>query len=159
MNQQAFLELSRVLDEVKQHRDVRVIILTGQGNKAFIAGRDITEMQHLTPSKAREFALLAKNALDKIENLEKPVIAAINGFALGGGCEVALACDLRIASENARLGQPEITLDIIPGSGGTQRLQRLIGLPRAKELIFTGGGDRCSDGASNCVGQSGCSSF
>ncbi len=138
MNQQVFFELSRVLDDVRGDREVRVVIMTGQGTKSFIAGTDITEMQHLTSSQAREFALLAKNAVDRIENLEKPVIAAINGFALGGGCEIALACDLRIASENARLGQPEITLGIIPGSGGTQRLQRLIGLAKAKELIFTG---------------------
>jgi enoyl-CoA hydratase len=138
MNRQVFSELSRVLDDVREDREVRVVIMTGQGTKSFIAGTDITEMQHLTPSQAREFALLARNAIDKIENLEKPVIAAINGFALGGGCEIALACDLRIAAENARLGQPEITLGIIPGSGGTQRLQRLIGIPRAKELIFTG---------------------
>jgi len=138
MNRRVFFELDRVLDEVRDDREVRAIILTGQGTKSFIAGTDIAEMQHLTVSQAREFALLAKNAVDKTENLEKPVIAAINGFALGGGCEIALACDLRIASENARLGQPEITLGIIPGSGGTQRLQRLVGLAKAKELILTG---------------------
>ena len=106
MNRKVFLELSRMLDEVKEDRDARVIILTGQGTKAFIAGTDITEMRHMTPSQARGFALLAKEAIDKIENIEKPVIAAINGFALGGGCEVALACDLRIASENATRNHP-----------------------------------------------------
>jgi enoyl-CoA hydratase len=138
LNLRGFLELSRILDEVAEDKHIRVIMLTGQGKKAFIAGTDVMEMQHLTPTQARDFALLAKNAIDKIESLEKPVIAAVNGFALGGGCEVTLACDLRIASENARFGQPEITLGIIPGSGGTQRLQRLIGIPRAKQLIFTG---------------------
>lgn len=138
LNREAFLELNRLLDEVDEDKHIRVIIITGQGEKAFIAGTDIAEMQDMAPDQARDFALLAKSAIDKIEALGKPVIAAINGFALGGGCEVALACDLRIASQNARLGQPEITLGIIPGSGGTQRLQRLIGISRAKELIFTG---------------------
>jgi enoyl-CoA hydratase len=138
LNRHAFLELNRMLDEIDGDKHIRVIIITGQGEKAFIAGTDIAEMQGMAPDQARDFALLAKGAIDKIEALGKPVIAAINGFALGGGCEVALACDLRIASENARFGQPEITLGIIPGSGGTQRLQRLIGISRAKELIFTG---------------------
>ena len=138
LNRQAFLELGRILDEVGKDKHIRVIITTGQGKKSFIAGTDVVEMQDMSPDQARDFALLAKGAIDKIETLGKPVIAAVNGFALGGGCEVALACDLRIASENARFGQPEITLGIIPGSGGTQRLQRLIGISRAKELIFTG---------------------
>ncbi len=138
MNRRSFSELSRVLDEVSDEKEIRIIILTGRGEKAFVAGTDIREMRDMTPSQAREFAIIAKNAIDKIEKIEKPVIAAINGFALGGGCEIALACDLRIAAENVRLGLPEITLGIIPGSGGTQRLQRLVGLAKAKELIFTG---------------------
>ncbi len=138
MNRQAFLELETGLYEAEKDEDLRAIILTGQGDKAFVAGTDILEMRHLTPSQARDFALLAKGAIDRIENLGKPVIAAVNGVALGGGCEIALACDLRIASENARMGLPEITLGIMPGSGGTQRLQRIVGMSRAKELIFTG---------------------
>jgi len=138
MNRQTFLELETVLDEAEIDEDLRVIILTGQGERAFVAGTDILEMYHLTSSQARDFALRAKGAIDRIENLGKPVIAAVNGVALGGGCEIALACDLRIAVENARFGFPEITLGIIPGSGGTQRLQRLIGISRAKQMIFTG---------------------
>ncbi len=138
MNRQAFVELETGLCEAENDEDLRVIILTGQGEKAFVAGTDILEMHQLTSSQARDFALRAKGAIDRIENLGKPVIAAVNGVALGGGCEIALACDLRIASENARFGLPEITLGIIPGSGGTQRLQRLIRISRAKEMIFTG---------------------
>jgi enoyl-CoA hydratase len=116
----------------------KVVILTGAGDRAFVAGTDITEMENLSSFEAREFASLARKAIDRVENLDRPVIAAINGFALGGGCELSMACDLRIASERAKLGQPEINLGIIPGSGGTQRLPRLVGSPKAKQLIFTG---------------------
>ena len=115
-----------------------MVIITGKGDDAFVAGSDIKEMENLSCKEARDLALLARKATDKIGNLKKPVIAAINGFALGGGCELAMACDLRIGSEKAKMGQPEINLAVIPGSGGTQRLTRLVGLAKAKELLFTG---------------------
>jgi enoyl-CoA hydratase len=138
LNRQVFLEIISIFDEIQKEMAPKVVILTGSGDRAFIAGTDITEMENLSILDAREFASLARRAIDSIENLDRPVIAAINGFALGGGCEVAIACDIRIASEKAKLGQPEINLGIIPGSGGTQRLPRLIGSSRAKRLIFTG---------------------
>jgi len=138
LNRQVFLEIISIFDEIQKEVVPKVVILTGSGDRAFIAGTDITEMENLSSFDAREFASLARRAIDSIENLDRPVIAAINGFALGGGCEVAIACDIRIASEKAKLGQPEINLGIIPGSGGTQRLPRLIGSSRAKRLIFTG---------------------
>lgn len=138
LNSQVFSELSSLLDQIEKEVIPKVLILTGSGDKAFIAGTDIKEMERLSSFEAREFASLARQAIDKIGNLNRPVIAAINGFALGGGCEVAMACDIRIASEKAKLGQPEINLGIIPGSGGTQRLPRLIGVSKAKRLIFTG---------------------
>ncbi len=138
LNHQVYQEMISVFDEIQKEVSPKVVIITGMGDKAFIAGTDIIEMQTLRSFEAREFAGLARMALDKIENLDKPVIAAINGFALGGGCELAMACDIRIASEKAKLGQPEINLGIIPGSGGTQRLSRLVGPSKAKQLIFTG---------------------
>lgn len=138
LNRQVYREMISVLDEIQEEVSAKIVIITGMGDKAFIAGTDIIEMQTLRSFEAREFADLARLALDKIENLDKPVIAAINGFALGGGCELAMACDIRIASEKAKLGQPEINLGIIPGSGGTQRLSRLVGPSKAKRLIFTG---------------------
>ena len=138
LNRQVFLEIISIFDEIQKEMAPKVVILTGSGDRAFIAGTDITEMENLSSLDAREFASLARRAIDSIENLDRPVIAAINGFALGGGCEVAIACDIRIASEKAKLGQPEINLGIIPGSGGTQRLPCLIGSSRAKRLIFTG---------------------
>jgi len=138
LNRQVFLEIISIFDEIQKEMAPKVVILTGSGDRAFIAGTDITEMENLSSLDAREFASLARRAIDSIENLDRSVIAAINGFALGGGCEVAIACDIRIASEKAKLGQPEINLGIIPGSGGTQRLPRLIGSSRAKRLIFTG---------------------
>jgi enoyl-CoA hydratase len=138
LNRQVFSELTLVLDAIGTERMPKVLILTGTGEKAFIAGTDIAEMENLTSFEARGFASLARRAIDQLENLDRPVIAAINGFALGGGCELAMACDIRIASERAKLGQPEINLGIIPGSGGTQRLTRLVGSSKAKELIFTG---------------------
>ncbi len=118
--------------------DVRVVILTGAGERAFAAGADIAEMRSKSPSQAREFALLGQSICAAIESAPQPYIAAVNGYALGGGCEVALACDIRIASENAALGQPEVTLGIPPGWGGTQRLTRLVGPGRSRELIYTG---------------------
>lgn len=117
---------------------VRAVLLTGAGDKAFVAGGDIRYLESLTPEGARNFALLAQQVFARIENFPKPVIAVINGYALGGGCELAMACDLRIAAETARFGQPEVKLGIIPGFAGTQRLARLVGKGRAKELIFTG---------------------
>ena len=138
LNRQVFLEMISILEEIQKEVFPKVVILTGSGDRAFIAGTDITEMESLSSFEAREFGILAREAINKVENLNRPVIAAINGFALGGGCELAMACDIRIASEKAKLGQPEINLGIIPGSGGTQRLPRLIGPSRAKRLIFTG---------------------
>ncbi len=127
------------LERAEADPEVRVIILKGSGDKAFVAGADIKEMMSASAMEARELALKAKRVPDTIWNLKKPVIAAIQGFCLGGGLEYAMACDLRIASENAKLGLPEITLGIMPGSGGTQRLPRLVGLTKAKELCLTGG--------------------
>jgi len=138
LNKEVFLELGERIDDIRTDEQIKVVIITGDGDKAFIAGTDVVEMQHLSVIGAKEYAKQAGVVIDKIDRLNKPVIAAINGFALGGGCEVALACDIRIASENAKLGFPEINFGIIPGSGGTQRLPRLIGISRAKELIFTG---------------------
>jgi len=138
LNRKVFEELHSLLQGIERDDDVKVVIVTGQGDKAFIAGTDIREMENLSCNEARNFAEKARKAIDKIEALKKPVIAAINGFALGGGCELAMACDLRVASEKAKMGQPEINLGVIPGSGGTQRLTRLIGLGKAKELLFLG---------------------
>jgi len=138
LNTDVNLTLIELLDKADEDSDIRVIVLTGSGNKAFVAGADIKEMMNMGAMEAREHAIRAKRVTDKIWNLNKPVIAAINGFCLGGGLEYALACDLRIAAENARVGLPEINLGILPGGGGTQRLPRLIGLTKAKELCFTG---------------------
>lgn len=131
-------EMSTLLDELAADENSKVILIQGAGEKAFVAGGDIGIMQPLNPLQARRTALKAQNLFDKIENFPKPVIALIQGYALGGGCELAMACDIRIAGENAKFGQPEIKLGIIPGFGGTQRLPRLVGLAKAKELIFSG---------------------
>lgn len=139
LNRQVLTELGLVFDMLEKETEVRVVILTGEGEKAFVAGSDITEMQKCSVLEAREFALLVNRVQGQVETFPKPVIAAINGFALGGGCELAMACDIRIASANAKFGQPEINLGIIPGGGGTQRLPRLIGMGRAKELVYSGG--------------------
>lgn len=138
LNTAVLEELRDVLRQVAQRDDVRVVILTGAGERAFVAGADIKEMESMDPLATRRFAALGHEVTHLLETLEKPVIAAVNGYALGGGCELALACDLRIASENARLGLPEVTLGILPGFGGTQRLTRLLGRGRASELILTG---------------------
>jgi enoyl-CoA hydratase len=130
-------ELKYAFETMGKDDEVSVIILIGEG-KAFVAGADIQQMSSLNPSRAREFANHGMELMTYIENLEKPVIAAVNGFALGGGCELALACDLRIASSKAKFGQPEVGLGITPGFGGTQRLSRLIGSSNAKLLIYTG---------------------
>jgi enoyl-CoA hydratase len=138
LNRQVVLELISALEEIEKGILPKVLIVTGQGEKAFVAGTDIVEMEGLSSFEAREFAGRVREAVDRVADLNRPVIAAVNGFALGGGCELALACDIRIASEKAKLGQPETGLGIIPGSGGTQRLPRLLGPSRAKQLIFTG---------------------
>ena len=117
---------------------IRVIIITGAGERSFCAGGDIRYVANIDPIEAERYATFMHGLLNKMENLEKPVIAAINGYALGGGCQLALACDIRIASSNARLGQPEVTIGIPPGWGGTQRLSRIVGPAKAKELIYTG---------------------
>src|SRR3989441_1495322 len=131
-------ELRRAALELKHDEGVRVVILTGAGEKSFVAGADINELAVQTPTSGREHALRGQHVFDLIENLGKPVIAAINGYALGGGCELAMACTLRIAADTARLGQPEIALGLIPGYAGTQRLSRLVGKGKAMEMILTG---------------------
>lgn len=131
-------EILHVLEDVKSDENIRVIVLTGAGEKAFSAGADIKAMAGMTALKARELSLMGEKLCVTLENMQKPVIAAINGYALGGGLEVAMSCDLRLASENARMGQTEINIGLIPGWGGTQRLTRLVGMTKAKELVFTG---------------------
>ena len=138
LNRQTITDLERVIDEIEQDPQVRAAILTGAGEKAFVAGADINELATLTPLDARSHALRGQRLFSRIENLPKPVIAAINGFALGGGLELAMACTLRIASETAKLGQPEIKLGIIPGYGGTQRLPRVVGKGQALAMLLTG---------------------
>jgi enoyl-CoA hydratase len=138
LNTEVNLKLIERLDQAEADNEVRVIILKGAGDKAFIAGGDIKEMINKNALEARDYALAAKRVIDRIWNLKKPVIAAIQGLCLGGGLEYAMACDLRTASEKARFGQPEINIGIMPGSAGTQRLSRLIGVTKAKQLCFTG---------------------
>jgi enoyl-CoA hydratase len=131
-------ELSEALDAAAGDENIRVLVLTGAGEKAFVAGADIKELAGLNPLQAKQFAHQGQSVINKIVGLPIPVIAAVNGYALGGGLEIALACDFIYASENAALGLPETTLGLIPGFGGTQRLPRLIGPNQAKELIYTG---------------------
>ena len=131
-------ELSELLDETERDRNIRCTIITGEGDKAFSAGADITEFQKLTSETAAEFSRKGQQNFSKIETLSKPVIAAINGYALGGGLELSLACDFRLASENATLGFPEMKLGIIPGWGGTQRLPWIVGFAAAKRMILLG---------------------
>jgi len=138
LNSDTLSELSTALDELGRDSGVKVVILTGSGEKAFIAGADISQMKDFNPLEGRRFAQLGQAAFRKLEMIPQPVIAAINGFALGGGCELAMACDIRIASENAKFGQPEVTLGLTAGFGGTQRLPRLVGTGIASELLFTG---------------------
>lgn len=137
LNTDLLVEMHKVLAEIHYDDEIKALIITGEG-KSFVAGADISEMADMEPLDARKFALLGNSVFTTIEEMEKPVIAAINGFALGGGCELALACDIRLASEKAKLGQPEVGLGITPGFGGTQRLMRIVGPAKAKELIFTG---------------------
>jgi 3-hydroxypropionyl-coenzyme A dehydratase len=138
VNIDVIAELSRTVDIVGADDGIRAVIITGVGERAFCAGADIAYMVNIDPINAEKYASSAQAVLNKIERLEKPVIAAVNGFALGGGCELALVCDIRIASSNAKIGQPEVTIGIPPGWGGTQRLVRIVGPAKAKELVFTG---------------------
>lgn len=138
LNSATMQELRTVFTDLKDDREVRVVILTGAGEKSFVAGADIGELQKNNPIEAKEYTHRGQAVLDLIENLGKPVIACINGFALGGGCELAMACTMRLAGENAKLGQPEVKLGIIPGYGGTQRLPRLVGKGLAMQLLLTG---------------------
>src|SRR5512147_1958700 len=138
LNMATMAELRAAFQDAKDDVGVRVVLMTGSGEKAFIAGADIGELQKLSPVEAKEYTHRGQSVLDLIENLGKPVIACINGFALGGGCEVAMACTMRLASENAKLGQPEVKLGVIPGYGGTQRLPRLVGKGIAMQLNLTG---------------------
>jgi enoyl-CoA hydratase len=137
LNEKTVREIRSAFSALREDRSVGVVILTGAGEKAFVAGADINELAVMSPLAAEATSRLGQSALHEIETLGKPVIAAVNGFALGGGCELALACHLRFASENARIGLPEVGLGIIPGYGGTQRLPRIVGLGRALELITT----------------------
>lgn len=138
LNAETVAEIGRVFDEARSDEAVKAVIVTGAGEKAFVAGADIAELATMTPVTGKETASRGQDVFLAIERFPKPVIAAINGFALGGGCELALACHIRIASEKAQLGLPEVTLGIIPGYGGTQRMARLLGKGKALELILTG---------------------
>jgi len=138
LNMATMDELRAAFHDIKNDSGVRVVILTGAGEKAFIAGADIGELAQNNAVVAKEYALRGQSVLNLIENLGKPVIACINGFALGGGCEMAMACTMRLASDNAKIGQPEVKLGIIPGYGGTQRLPRLVGKGIAMQLLLTG---------------------
>jgi len=138
LNDTVITELGQVFTAIKEDPQVKAVILTGAGEKAFVAGADITQLVDLNTQQGKAFAAKGQAVFSLIENLGKPVIAAINGFALGGGCELAMACTLRVASAKAKLGQPEVNLGIIPGYGGTQRLPRLVGKGRAMELVLTG---------------------
>lgn len=138
LNTQTLDELRRIILALKHDETVRCVILTGAGEKSFIAGADINELAVQSPTTGRDHALRGQHVLDLVEQMGKPIIAAINGYALGGGCELAMACTIRLAAETAKLGQPEINLGIIPGYAGTQRLARLVGRGRALELLLTG---------------------
>ena len=137
VNVKTILEIEAAMHEFKYDKDVLVIIITGEG-KSFVSGSDISKLAKMDTLQAREYSQIGQRVLSFIENMEKPVIAAVNGYALGSGCEIAMACDIRIASEKAKFGQPEVKLGIIPGHAGTQRLARHVGIGKAKELIFTG---------------------
>src|SRR5690349_11884622 len=138
LNTKTWQDLKTAFEDARDDAAIRGVILTGAGDKAFIAGADISELTQFTAVDAEKSSTFGQEVLNLVENLGKPVIAAVNGFALGGGCETAMACTIRIASENARFGQPEVSLGLIPGGGGTQRLPRLIGKGRALQLILSG---------------------
>ncbi|KPK63733.1 hypothetical protein AMJ83_05940 [candidate division WOR_3 bacterium SM23_42] len=134
---EAMLELEKAVQDFNNDREVSVVVITGEG-KSFVSGSDISRLVEMDSLTAREYSQIGQRVLAFIENMEKPVIAAVNGFALGSGCELAMACDIRVASEKAKFGQPEVKLGLIPGHAGTQRLARIVGIAKAKELIFTG---------------------
>ena len=138
LNKEVFNDLNAAIDEIYKNPEIRSAIITGAGNKAFVAGADISEFLELDPSEATELSARGHKVFDKIENSPKPIVAAVNGFALGGGCELALACHFIYASENAKFGQPEVNLGLIPGYGGTQRLTQLVGRNLAMELLMSG---------------------
>jgi 3-hydroxypropionyl-coenzyme A dehydratase len=138
MNLDVISELSKMIDIIAADESIKAVVITGAGERSFCAGADISYMVNIDPMQAEKYATSAQDVINKIDRLDKPVIAAVNGFALGGGCELAMACDIRIASSNAKIGQPEVTIGIPPGWGGTQRLMRIVGPAKAKELIFTG---------------------
>ena len=139
LNTPTWRDLKAAFEDARADPRIRGVILTGAGDRAFIAGADISELAKLTPFEAEQSSRLGQGVLDLVETLGKPVIAAVNGFALGGGCETAMACTIRIAAETARFGQPEVKLGLLPGGGGTQRLPRLVGKGRALQLILSGG--------------------
>ena len=138
MNIDVAREIISTFQQLDKDDGVKVIVLTGEGDKAFSAGADIEYMSKISADESEVYAKLGQEVTGTIENVSKPTIAAVNGFALGGGCEVAMSCDIRIASDNARMGQPEVTIGIPPGWGGTQRLMRIVGVAKAKELVYTG---------------------
>jgi len=138
LNMESYGELASLFEEIEKDNDVRVVIITGSGEKAFVAGADASELVTLNSVEVNKFIPIGRKPHDLIYNLSKPVIAAINGFALGGGCELTLCCDFRIAADNARFGHPEVNLGILPGGGGIQRMCRLVGMTKAKELAMTG---------------------
>lgn len=137
LNSETIKELGEIITLTAKRKDIKTVIIAGAGEKSFVAGADISEMQSLNAMQARELALNAQKVFSQIENMPQIVLAAVNGYALGGGCELSMACDLRIVSEKAKFGQPEVNLGILPGFAGTQRLPRLVGKGIAKELIFT----------------------
>ena len=138
LNEATVRELDKIIDVIEQDDSIKIVILTGSGEKSFVAGADIVEMKDKDAMAGRDWGILAQGVFNKLEGMSKPVIAAVNGFALGGGNELQMACDIRIASEKAKFGQPEVTLGITPGFGGTQRLSRLVSKGMAKKLLFTG---------------------
>lgn len=148
MNMDVARELIRTFESIALEEKVLAVILTGEGDKAFSAGADIEYMSRITPDESVEYAKLGQLLTQTVEVLPQPVIAAINGYALGGGCELALACDIRIAAETAKMGQPEVTIGIPPGWGGTQRLMRIVGIAKAKELVYTGKAIKAEDALS-----------
>ena len=138
MNMDTARELVEIFENLGKDDDVKVIILTGEGDKAFSAGADIEYMSKISPDESEEYAKLGQLVTATVENVKQPTIAEVNGFALGGGCELAMSCDIRIAANTAKMGQPEVTIGIPPGWGGTQRLMRIVGIAKAKELVYTG---------------------